>query len=200
LALVPGAWDAIRLAVRGCPQEAQEAEMKLAEVVRQDAEIVYAATEDLFRRVPSDALEWKPASGTNWMTVAQLLMHCTNACGMGIKGFLTGDWGLPEGVRFEDMRPEDMLPPASGMPSVGSVDEALRLLSEDRDLARKQLEGVGDSRLLGERSPAPWGGPEVTLFQHLESMVVHLGQHKGQLFYYLKLMGQEVDTGDLWGM
>jgi hypothetical protein len=174
--------------------------MKLIEVVRQDAEIVYGTTEGLFRRVPADGLGWKPPSGTNWMSVGQLLMHCTNACGMGIKGFLTGDWGLPEGVRFEDIKPEEMLPPASKMPAVGSVDEALRLLGEDRDLARRHLEGIDDARLLGERSPAPWGGPEVTLFQHLESMVLHLGQHKGQLFYYLKLMGQDVNTSDLWGM
>jgi hypothetical protein len=174
--------------------------MRLADVVRQDAEIVYAATEALFRRVPADALGWKPSSGANWMSVAQLLMHCTNACGMGIKGFLTGDWGLPEGVRFEDIAPEEMLPPASKMPAVGSVEEALHLLGEDRDVARRHLAGVDDTRLLGPRSPAPWGGLEVTLFQHLESMVAHLGQHKGQLFYYLKLMGQDVDTSDLWGM
>jgi uncharacterized damage-inducible protein DinB len=181
-------------------QETEEGTMKLVEVVRQDAELVYATTEALFERVPADALGWKPPSGSNWMSVAQLMMHCTNACGMGIKGFLTGDWGLPEGVHLEDMKPEEMLPPASKMPAAGSVEEARRLLGEDRDLARRQLEGVNDGRLLGDRSPAPWGGPEVTLFQHLESMVAHLAQHKGQLFYYLKLMGQDVNTSNLWGM
>jgi len=47
---------------------------------------------------------------------------------------------------------------------------------------------------------SPWGGPEVTLFQHLYHMIGHLGQHKAQLFYYLKLMGKDVNTGDLWGV
>jgi hypothetical protein len=28
----------------------------------------------------------------------------------------------------------------------------------------------------------------------------HLAQHKGQLFYYLKLQGKPVNTTDLWGM
>jgi uncharacterized damage-inducible protein DinB len=46
---------------------------------------------------------------------------------------------------------------------------------------------------------APWGGPECTLFQHLLHMVDHLAQHKGQLFYYMKLMGKDVNTSDLWG-
>jgi uncharacterized damage-inducible protein DinB len=46
---------------------------------------------------------------------------------------------------------------------------------------------------------APWGGPGASLFQHLLHMVAHLAQHKGQLFYYLKLMGKDLKTGDLWG-
>jgi len=57
--------------------------MTLADVLRQDAEAMYAATEALMRRVPADGLGWKPATGKNWMNVAQLLMHCTNSCGMG---------------------------------------------------------------------------------------------------------------------
>jgi hypothetical protein len=28
----------------------------------------------------------------------------------------------------------------------------------------------------------------------------HLQQHKGQLFYYLKLQGKPVNTEHLWGM
>jgi hypothetical protein len=174
--------------------------MGLVEVLRQDAEVAYATAEKLFARVPADALSWKPSSGDNWMTVGQLLMHCTNACGMGIRGFLTGDWGLPEGARFEDLPPDQMLPPASALPSVSSLEEALRLLGEDKQLALRQLAGLDEARLLGDRRPAPWGGPEVTLFQHLENMIGHLGQHKGQLFYYLKLMGQPVNTADLWGV
>jgi hypothetical protein len=31
-------------------------------------------------------------------------------------------------------------------------------------------------------------------------MIDHLGQHKGQLFYYLKLRGQNVNTADLYGV
>jgi hypothetical protein len=31
-------------------------------------------------------------------------------------------------------------------------------------------------------------------------MVGHLNQHKGQLFYYLKLQGKDVNTMHLWGM
>jgi hypothetical protein len=174
--------------------------MALVEILRQEADSMYGVTEALFKLVEPGMLGWKPATGQNWMTVGQLVMHCTNSCGMGIKGFVTGDWGLPEGVRFEDMKPEAMLPPASTMPSVESVEQAVHLLAEDKALALRQLCSVDEAKLLTDRCPAPWGGPPVTLFQHLYNMVGHLGQHKGQLFYYLKLMGQDVNTSHLWGM
>jgi DinB superfamily len=174
--------------------------MTLIEVLKEEAESMYEVTEALFRRVEPGMLGWKPPTGENWMTVGQLLMHCTNSCGVGMKGFITGDWGLPEGVRFEEMKPEDMLPPASKMPSVDNVELALKLLGEDRKLASQLLSSLDGSRLLADRVPAPWGGRPITLFQHLYNMVGHLGQHKAQLFHYLKLMGQKVNTGDLYGM
>jgi hypothetical protein len=37
------------------------------------------------------------------------------------------------------------------------------------------------------------------LSQQLLRMIAHLAPHKGQLFYYLKLVGKDVKTGDLWG-
>jgi uncharacterized damage-inducible protein DinB len=174
--------------------------MSLLEILRQEAEGTYAVTEKLFRRVEPASLSWKPATGENWMTVGQLLMHCTNSCGMAFKGMLTGDWGMPEGVKMEDLKPEEMLPPAEKLPTVESVEQAIQLLHADRELTLKLLAEADERRLLTECFPAPWGGPPVTLLQHLWHMVGHLEQHKGQLFYYLKLMGQKVGTADLYWM
>ncbi len=175
--------------------------MTLSEVLRQETEDVYRVTECLFRRVGPDALAWKPATGQNWMTVGQLLMHCVTCCGAGMKGFVSGDWGLPEGVHYEDMKPEDMLPPASQLPAVESVEQALQLLDRDRKVALAQLATLDETTLLATAYPAPWGGAPSTLFQHLYNEAIgHLKQHKGQLFYYLKLRGENVNTGDLYGM
>ncbi len=41
---------------------------------------------------------------------------------------------------------------------------------------------------------------EFPLGFQLHQMVRHLDEHKAQLFYYLKLQGKPVNTGDLWGM
>jgi hypothetical protein len=174
--------------------------MTLTEILKQEAEHTFGVTEALVKRLSDSELGWKPATGKNWMTVGQLLQHCGTGGGGGVKGFVTGDWGLPEGKTFADLPPEQALPAAEKLPAVKSVAEALALLAEDKRVALRYLDEAGEAKLLTKRMPAPWGGPELTLFQHLLHMVEHLAQHKGQLFYYLKLMGKDVDTSSLWGV
>jgi hypothetical protein len=174
--------------------------MTLSEVLIEEAEAAYTIAESLFRRVADDELSWIPATGKTWMTMGQLLMHCASfSCGKAIQGFVKGDWGLPEGIRVQDLPPVDHVPPVATLPSVQTVDQALELLAEDRSLALSCIAEAGEKNLMNWRSRAPWGGPEASLFQHLLHMVAHLAQHKGQLFYYLKLMGKDLKTGDLWG-
>jgi hypothetical protein len=172
----------------------------LKQVLRDEAEPTYVITEKLFKKLTNNDLNWKPSTGKNWMTLGQLLMHCAKfGCGESLKGFITGDWGMPESTG-EAPPPESTLPPAEALPTVESIEQALTLLEEDKKLALKLIEDLDESTLLTKRLAAPWGGPELTLFQQLEMMIMHLIQHKGQLFYYLKLMGKDVSTGDLWGM
>jgi len=174
--------------------------MALTGVLLQEAEVTYAVTEKLFGRVANGELSWKPATGKNWMTVGQLMMHCASfGCGKAIQGFVKGDWGLPEGSRLEDLDSENHVPPAAALSSVESVEQALDLLAKDRNLALSCLAEAGEAELLARTSAAPWGGSELSLFQHLLHMIADLGQHKGQLFYYLKLMGKELNTNDLRG-
>jgi uncharacterized damage-inducible protein DinB len=177
-----------------------EASMTLTEVLLAEAEATYATAERLFRRVVDNELSWTPTMGENWMTVGQLLMHCASfGCGKAVRGFVTGDWGLPQGTEVEDLPPEAHVPPPAAMPSVQSVEQALEILADDRELAVAWIAAAGEGSLLERRVVAPWGGSELSLFQHLLHMIAHLAQHKGQLFYYLKLMGKDVKTPDLWG-
>jgi hypothetical protein len=174
--------------------------MTLKQVLQEEAEVAYAIAEKLFRRVDDQELSWKPASGMNWMTVGQLLMHSASfGCGKAVQGFVKGNWGLPGDTSVEDLAAEDHVPPASALPSVQDVEQALELLAQDRNLALACIADMDEAVLLARRVAAPWGGSEVSLFQHLLHMIEHLAQHKGQLFYYLKLMGKDVNTGDLWG-
>lgn len=174
--------------------------MNWTEILQREMDSAYATTAVLLDKVDPYRLDWKPESGSNWMTVRQLLKHITNACGAGCRGFVAGDWGLPEGVKFEDLPPEPMLPPAEKLPGIDSVEEARKLLAEDKAVALAMIEQAGENNLANRNVAAPWApGREITLGWHLLQMVQHLERHKGQLFYYLKLQGQPVDTADLWG-
>ncbi|MBN1553027.1 DinB family protein [bacterium] len=174
--------------------------MNWTELLKKEIDDTYILTQKLIDLVLDNELGWKPATGDNWMTTGQLLMHITNSCGAAMKGFVTGDWGLPEGVKMEDIPDEEMLPKAEKMPSIKSVKEAKRLLDEDRQTSLKCLHEAGEERLCSEETTAPWDTTKMILGHRLLQMVQHLNQHKGQLFYYLKLMGKPVHTGHLWGM
>ncbi len=174
--------------------------MNWTQLLKAEIESTYATTERLLNKVDPEDLDWKPQSGSNWMTIGQLLRHITNACGSACKGMVTGDWGLPAGMKLEDLSAEEMLPPAEKMPSVESVEEAKKLLADDKAVALRMVDAVGEEDLAGRKVSAPWApGLEYALGRHLLQMVHHLDQHKSQLFYYLKLQGKPVNTVDLWG-
>jgi uncharacterized damage-inducible protein DinB len=168
--------------------------------LKSEVETAYATTVKLMDKVDPNSLGWKPESGSNWMTVGQLLKHIAEGCGTGCRGFVTGDWGLPAGTKMEDLSFEEMMPPAEKLPTVASVDEAKKLLAEDKALALRMIDQAGETDLENKEIPVPWApGTSLVLGRHLLHMVKHLDRHKSQLFYYLKLQGKPVNTVDLWG-
>jgi uncharacterized damage-inducible protein DinB len=172
----------------------------LKQVLLEETEKTYAVAEKLFRKVDDSELDWKPLTGKNWMTLGQLLMHCANeGYGKAVQGFIKGDWGPAPTEEPDDQDAEHPLPMAEDLPYVAHVGEALKILEDDKALAIRCINEVEEADLLSKRITAPWGVLEMSLFQQLLNMLAHLAQHKGQLFYYLKLMGKEVDSVDLWG-
>jgi hypothetical protein len=93
-----------------------------------------------------------------------------------------------------------MLPPAEQLPTVGSLAEAKNMLAEDKKLALAMLDQCSEDDLANKPSPAPWDPEDMPLGRRLMEMVHHLGSHKDQLFFYLKLQGHPVNTHDKWGM
>jgi hypothetical protein len=174
--------------------------MSWSELLKREIENNYGVTEKMMGLVDEDKLDWRPSTGSNWMTTGQLLRHLTDACGMACRGLVTGDWGLPDGFDPSDLKPEEMLPAAEKMPSISSVAEAKRLLAEDKKVALDMVAESGEEDLAGRIAPAPWDPTEMILGHRLLQMVGHLGHHKSQLFYYLKLQGKSVNTSHLWGM
>ncbi|MCL5745593.1 MAG: DinB family protein [Acidobacteria bacterium] len=174
--------------------------MNWTQLLKSELEITYSTTAKLIEKVDPAMLDWKPSAGNNWMSTGQLLRHIANSCGAGCKGFLTGDWGMPEGVKVEDLPPEEMLPPAEKLPAIESIAEAQRLLAEDKALALQMIDQAGELDLAIKHVAAPWApAVKYPLGRHYLQMIQHLDRHKSQLFYYLKLQGHPVNTADLWG-
>ena len=158
--------------------------MKWTEFLTDEIEKTYAVTARLLDMVEPDELNWKPPTGSNWMTTGQLLKHISNACGAGCKGLVTGDWGLPAGKTLEDLTAEEMLPAAEQLPSVRSVAEARTLLIDDEFLALRMIREAGEAALEHRTLSAPWeAGKTCSLGTHIFRMVQHLDRHKSQLFY-----------------
>jgi len=161
----------------------------------------FTTADKLMSLVSDDELNWKPETGNNWMTVSQVLNHMTNSCGFCCNGFATGEWGMPEGSNDSEQEHTDMLPPAEALPTVDSVASARELLAQDRKMALAVVEEAGEDRLESEMSAAPWEPDNSrNLGLHCMGMIQHLDSHRHQLFYYLKLMGKDVNTMTLWGM
>lgn len=166
----------------------------------EEIEYNYMVADKVMALVDDGKLDWKPETGDNWMTTAQLLKHIASSTGLCFQGFVTGDWKAPDGIDYNDIGPEEMLPPAEALPTVESVAAARKELAEDKQLSLEMLAKASDEDLAGKPAPAPWDPRPVTLGKRLQGMVLHISQHKGQLFYYLKLQGKPVNTHDLWGM
>jgi len=171
--------------------------MKWTELLHAEIEDKFRATEGLLARVDDSMLGFKPEAGENWMTLGQLVHHLPEACGFCMRGFVTGDWPVPEGV--DPDAPMEM-PTAESMVSAPNVADARRRLAADKELAHAMVEEAGEERLANEACPAPWDPTPMPLGRRLLGMVEHLSVHRAQLFYYLKMQGRSVDTMALYGV
>ena len=175
--------------------------MNWTDMLTSQAKMAYQAARGLVEMVDDDQLDWAPSSGDNWLDAGQLCLHVSNACGNTARGFVTGAWDEGDHGISPDWKPGEgeMMPPASAYLRFDR-EEALAALAADEETFFKTLAEAGEARLDGDRLTAPWGGPELTLGEHLLTCVQHLNTHKAQLFYYLKLMGKPVNTMSLWAM
>lgn len=170
--------------------------MELKSYVEGELASSYDALEGLLDLLSEDDLDWKPASGTNWMTVGQLLEHLAGCGGLSFQG-------LAEGA-FAEMPAEAAegggLPPAAALPGAASLADARARIRADRALAERVLAVASEADLASKPAPVWWDPRDRALGVRMLDMILHLNQHKGQLFYYLKLMGHDVNTMHLYGI
>ena len=153
--------------------------MKWKQLLKSEITYTYQVTENLMKLVDNESLDWKPSNHNNWLTIGQLLHHITDACGAPIHGFITGDWGLPDGVDIKDLSPEDMVPAAEKFPTINSVDESLNMLKKDMQNA---LEMVEES---------------ITLIDLVKKAVPHLSEESIRNYITFIVNGNKVENCEL---
>ena len=150
----------------------------------------YKAARGLIKLTPEDKLDFKPMDGL--MTIAQVVKHVATSLGASLAMALSNNW--PE------ISEEEMLPPAEKMPKSNSAAEALKEIDEDWVLLKQEFEKITDGEFNGNKINVPWMPFPMTLLEYMMQAMEHLSNHRMQLFIWLKLSGEKLHTGHLYGM
>lgn len=150
------------------------------------AESIYRPTAKLISLAPSDKLDWKPRPG-NYMNLGQLLHHVSTCPG----GFVAAvNNAFPPADSFQKFLDENL--------KITKIPEtAGRETSRGWDEAKAALAGLSQAEFQARMISVPWG-PPMPLWRTCLAMAEHWVNHKYQLFFYLKLLGQPVNTMTLY--
>ncbi len=111
--------------------------MNWTELLKAEVQSTYAVTEKLLELVGEDTLEWRPSTGSHWMTTGQLLKHLTQGCGAAIEKLYVTPFG-------------DVIPCPYMHISFGNVREASLGAIREKMLANHYLKGFHAQCLTAE--------------------------------------------------
>jgi uncharacterized damage-inducible protein DinB len=151
---------------------------------------IYKAARGLIQLTPESKLDFKPKDGL--MTIAQVLKHLTGCLGGSLSMAINNAW--------PDIPEEDMLPSADKMPKSNSAAEALKEIEQDWELLKQEMEKITDGEFNQNKINVPWMPFPMTYEEYMMQAMEHLSNHRMQLFTWLKLSGEELHTGHLYGM
>ena len=151
---------------------------------------IYKAARGLIQLTPENKLGFKPKDGL--MTIAQVLKHLTTSLGAGLSMAINNSW--------PDITQDEMFPPAEKMPKSNSAAEALKEIDRDWELLKQEIEKITDGEFNQNKINVPWMPFPMTILELMMQAMEHLSNHRMQLFTWLKLSGEELNTGHLYGM
>ncbi|MDD8017260.1 MAG: DinB family protein [Bacteroidota bacterium] len=146
-----------------------------------------APTESLFLLVPSDKIGWKPTERS--FTLGQLMHHMAAALQFNADGIGKNEWALPS------MRHIFV---ANRKISTVNVDEALKLYHQSAKIFLDIFSSISDDEFqTGEVDSIQLGRVQkwrIALFA-----VDHHLRHMTELFMYLKVLGLNISSKELYG-
>ncbi|HXF39761.1 MAG TPA: DinB family protein [Blastocatellia bacterium] len=158
----------------------------LAELLLSKLEEQIERTEHLLTLIPADKLEWRPLPES--LRVCDLLGHLLEClAGFCAALFAVNPEGLAHFVNLKD-RPVN---------HCCEIEESRTRITEYSKCIREGFALIGDDDL-ARRIPTVFVQQGEAVMSILLGNLEHLINHKYQLFFYLKLMGVEVGTADLY--
>lgn len=154
------------------------------------AQSVYRGTRSVIRAVPPRLINHRPHP--TMMTVGQLMRHLCSACGGSFKMVL--EWVPPPGDT------PHLEPTLDQLRDYQTPAEALSHLDRDEAALREAVMALSESDFQSRLVPLPWApGVSLPLWEIGLSMAEHLTTHRAQLFTILRICGEPIDTGTLYG-
>jgi hypothetical protein len=150
------------------------------------AEAIHRPSAKLISLAPASKLDWKPGPG-NIMSLGQLLHHLSTYPGGLV---MAVNNAFPSSEAFQKFNKEDLK-------NTKTPEIAGRELSRGWDEAKAALAGISPTDFQGRMVSVPWG-PPMPMWRTCLGMAEHWLNHKYQLFFYLKLLGQPVNTMTLY--
>ncbi len=150
------------------------------------AESICRPTAKLISMAPAGKLDWKPAKG-DYMNLGQLLHHLSTCPGAFVAAVNNA---FPPADAFQKFVREDLK-------NTKTPEVAGREVSRGWDEAKAALTGVSPADFQARMVAVPWGSP-MPLWRTCLGMAEHWVNHKYQLFFYLKLLGEPVNTMTLY--
>lgn len=147
---------------------------------------VVQPTEQLFRMIPPDKIDWKPTESS--FSLGQQIAHISGALSVYARGISKGEWG------FKSMRERFVL--NRHTPSL-TVDEALVELKKGCDEFKSLIGSLSEREFDDEQIDSPQLGRAPRWRLAMLAIEHHLN-HKAELFMSLKLLGASVNTGNLY--
>ena len=154
------------------------------------AEGLYRASRVLIELTKDELLAFRPQEGM--MSIGQVIKHMVGCLGEGMDLGLKQDWPYTSD--------DEMLPSAEKMATITSAEQAVKDIDADWALCQKIFESITDGEFNQNKLEVPWMPFPMTVRQYMMQSAEHLSNHRMQLFTHLKLAGEKLHTGHLYGM
>lgn len=153
---------------------------------------IYEATRSVMQAVPHQKLNYRPRP--EMMSIGQLMHHMSSICGGSIKQVFEGNFPPADPNRPVQWSSE------KDLHECRSVQEALDRLNRDEASLKIILNQMDNADFRNRNVQPPWSPKPFKAWLFCLLMADHLSLHRMQLYQYLRLLGEPVDTLTLYGL